>query len=366
MRILALWGAIACIALSGCSTLSLYKPPGRDKNVYARCLAGKANLWDDGRKSMAAKPSDDNTVILAAISNLGIMLTSGSALTNDELALATQAIPDAQWLGAIEATPFNSFLDCYVAPVDPVNFQGRLLRGHMVLAAVAQYLAAVVHDADASHKSEFAQQALHLLTKAELNLEVNSLAFVAPLKDSAGDPLITFIAPPGHSPYEGLALRHVLNMQRVWVILQAAALADKIDAYNSYSAIERLVVSIATGPTILGDVKEIGEAAIEGLNKVALYNNYGAAYAAGGFEDLRKVALPPGATAAAFDAAFAALPPGAPANSPPLGVQIWRTWDKVLDSACASLAQSAGENIVSCIPGPDTLKTEATRFWQRG
>src|ERR1700761_5065491 len=139
--------ASTAFVLSACAALTLNDVPGRSATTYAACLAQQQQLDAGGGAS-----AEDT--IARAMATLLEGLANGSALTRDQFGaslvlteatgpsgftppgnpVAATAPPGTvtpNLLRAREDSAFNEFLDCYLGPVDKIDYEGRLLRGHI-------------------------------------------------------------------------------------------------------------------------------------------------------------------------------------------------------------------------------------------
>jgi hypothetical protein len=350
----------ALLALGGCQTFSAADPAGRNLAVYGTCL-GK--IYGDS----AGTPAQQEA---AALSHLAGDIGSGAAFTVDQsdgqiwaYPVAGSA-PNAAGLRKTEAAPFQKFLDCYVGPVDPIDFETRLLRGHMALAMIANYTAAVVSEAAPAKKKQYAESAIGMISAAELGLRSASWAqfeyatahakFVA---DKTGG---SFTAPAATFPkptYADNPMRAVSNVQRIDKILTTATFADTIAIRNIYG----LILSFAGEATSHGSspvsiAESAASQALEAFGAAIRSNSYDAARFSAARTVLTSLQNDPpiAADTATPDGAVNALITG----QWPHRLTYWTIWDSVISDACGSLsAASATTPAATCIPTDDQITT---------
>ena len=411
------------IVTGGCSVLPVSSPPS--EREFAHCLNQKdfVTAKFEGRSGFSIEPVLDprhvESAIPVAYSRLARALIDGSALVS--AAPATYGNIDARRprpevlshaeLRSIEWTPFMQFLDCYAGEVDPVNFQGRLLRGHMLLAMLTQYVDFLIGQSPPKQRAQYAREALQLVEAAELQLRSGSAAMIewssiADLPDAmlmeeaAAEAVKRLIAA------DRLYLkssRHFSVTQRVLSSLQVAELATTVGFRNDYywiGSVLRSIVSVPTDPTA---VEELASSAVDGLKAASTLNLYKSAFFAAAQEDLSKLELdknPSREATSATDAVnrysrnFAprlsdlleagpqadsrkrrksgmstsqvrtagackagSLPAAKQCLRSSLGVQLWLQWDGPMTRACNSLAAYAGLGEANCIPGWTDLKS---------
>jgi hypothetical protein len=328
--------------LSGCQTLSTAVPPGRNLQKYQACLASINYGGDD-----AGLPSSPPLAKLAA------SIARGDGTTADKA--ADQIYPPAATppktvdeLRPYEKAPFQQFLDCYLGTVDPIDYEARLVRGHIALAMIAGYSATVIDAAPAAKKTEYATSALAMITAAELTLKSDSWIEYQYAKAAGAVPSAKPPVPlPSHNP-----MRFAANVQRLDKILTLAAFADGIDVRNFEGTVIAAVGEAASKMSTIAIAENIAGQALEAFTGIIRSNTYAAANFAAASASLAALADPDIGTDA--DTAVSQLITDH-FGKYPVDPQ-WSYWNTALSAACTKLSAAADNTPAStCLPTNDQI-----------
>lgn len=420
------------ILTGGCSVLPVSSPPSEQE--FARCLLDKdfVRAKFESHSGLSIEPVLDphqvDSAIPVAYSRLARALIDGSALVStapakygkvDTRRPRPEVLSHAE-LRNIEWTPFMQFLDCYAGEVDPVNFQGRLLRGHMLLAMLTQYVDFLIGQSPPAQRAQYAREALQLVEAAELQLRSGSAAMIewSSIADLPDTMLMDEAALQAVKQVESAdklylkSSRYFSVTRRVLSSLQVAELATTVGIRNDYywiGSVLRSIVAVPNNPTAVG---EIARSAVDGLKAASTLNLYKSAFFAGAQEDLSKLELERNPSMRAMSApdavkeystkfaprlseslakadridvrkctetrATKSREKSAACKVSPLafakqelgssvGVRLWLEWDAPMIRACDSLAAYAGLDEANCIPGWSSLKSLVPESaYQRG
>ena len=385
----AIAAAVLLAALcGGCSGLKILDPPGNDSNAFAACLAQKPFVTDTGRDAddplIHPIPYDNSKggqtvpfirertpdqIISFAYFRLTSRFVDGTALNSPLIAREPEAA--VYWpspvLRTVEWTPFQQFLDCYAGPVDPIDYQARLLRGHILLTMLAEYINFLVQEAPAAKKSDYAREGLQLILNSESQLRASSILMIDQAQTEASIPADK--QKHFHSEVYLLSDRSFFNVDRALSLMQVAVLAEQIDTRNSWGWLISTIGSIRSIETNPSAVSDLANSALSGLKDAYTFANFGSALFDKVHEDL--VSLP------ADNPAWPDSPPEAMKVSAPdavkqraerfaasdkfigkgpLGIFLWKSWDLRLAASCKDLATAAGNLNAHCVATWDDMK----------
>lgn len=351
--------------LSGCTSFQLgMAPPGTSSLQFRKCLVTRGFIPKNGNQLKAFDPAaaavlgskDWDTGNIAEmpvgsyIAFTAIRLRSGLVAQRKLPATADAPVEiGAEW-------PINRYLDCYVdivgpAPVPPTptiaaeirdrDVEGRVLRGHMLLAALSRYGAAVIASHPGGVKPQRAAKLFQDIRQAELALRsaspvmnTTALGFQTNAGKIAADPQLT-----GRLVWEP-------GTERVFRILQVAV---DLQAIETDQALDRIgnVVGLLNGSGAL-KAKSILKDAVGGLLLAQKAEAIGAAYGNDGVNYLaaHRTATTYDGTGFTYDEAK--------------GKANWKAWDAPLDKGCRALAVYAQLEATTCLPSSEELTKAVT------
>lgn len=273
----------AGLALAGCggTIFSLaVDPPGKTRDYFLKCLQSNRFLPDSANKASASE--------VAARLTEGIVPTQYAPASNTGYTIEAET-------GEIEALRrqpgyVNRFLDCYVAPVRATDLKGRLLRGQIVAALLAQYASATLIAKERATKPDDAatiifhirRAALHLMSVSPEALE--SLYLLRkediPLKSRPGPAAARDLA-----ALVRLSLPNFHNAQRTAAVFDIGTDIARIDgrfvtntAGTIFDVVSTTAVSGGFNPSVVPKLQGLVEAAVAGLSLAAQSQWYGSAF----------------------------------------------------------------------------------------
>lgn len=268
---------LGAIALAGCGTTGI-RSSGTD------ALAG---LNECVSKGMGGQERGFNPDLVDAV--IGQVETTSSG-SEGEQSRTTVTLDD--------------FLDCAVGPVDERNLEARLLRGHVIVAMLAQYGAFNVRFREYDQKRDDATALLAHIEEAERQLRSASA-----------------VRPWGGEPPQKTVTPTVDKVRRTVAVLQVAIDAERPTIRRARGEVLDLVAASSGSP---GAIRTAVLDALTGLSKLARITLYGKAY----LIDSRRF----------FEELNAR---GDPATVVPTAAD-WEGWDRVLVNACGQLGETAG------------------------
>lgn len=339
-------GPLLGLALSGCGTLSVLHPPGRDMSRYDSCLSA----IDFGSGTTNLPPHEVEARLASAIAR-------GTAITTDQSAngiwpAAPPSVAMADDLRRSEHTPFQQFLDCYVGPVDPIDYETRLLRGHIALSMIAQYSASVIDNSAASKKKQYASDAIGMITAAELALRSASWVEYQEASAKSGT------TPAPSAPDQPLSpMRFPANVDRTEQIISLAAFADSVAVRNEYGLLLAAAGEAAskTSPTAIG--LDVAGQALSAFESAIRYNNHAAADFAAAARTLDRQAEPAVPAGPAKEAVQDLIKNHF--SQIPIDPE-WANWKILLSTACNKLSAAADTTpTVTCLPTNDQVTQQS-------
>lgn len=403
--------AVAGLALSGCTTIAsgvLDAPPGVNKYSFRGCLlengfytphhlTGIAATDRDLRHSPPGKPAEplpdrrywleqsspvfiaNATKIIAdglmpAVQYTGAIDPAGAAHTkvNEPYVLMKDPgpYPGDQPLASGYDWRLNRFLDCYVAPVDDDDVEGRLLRAHILLALLTQFGKELIVSHASSKQVTQAELLLGHVVDAEKALRDASVIMTPATRQAIGksdagavklleaDKTTALTETDGKlflknggATYNGALgyvtlthddaqpfLRWKEYATRLLRVFQVGVDDERIDAQQTLDRASNLIAAFSGPPTGFLPILKDGLAGVISVQKTRLY---GDAY----LRDARETRL---VAVSALDASKA----DEVTYKVPEYDAAWKRWDKELTDACTVLATIAKKENVSCVPKP--------------
>ncbi len=316
----------ACGATLG-STLLL--PPGSTKSYFATCLKDNEFI-----------PSVDGLSVVAVQQRL----TSGLLYPRDGQS------PEAR---LVKKGYVNLYLDCYLAPVDLTDIEGRLLRGHIVLTLLAQYGAASLSAKERVSKPDDAiamqghirRSQFHLLSASPSGLRTiyglddkdsDGKSFFVPSATAA-----TATKATGVMSLENLPNFH--NARRVAAVFDVGLDIARVDgryvASLAGSVFDIVSGAVSTGglnPALISKVQDLMGGVAQGMQLAALNQWYGPAFIA----DAELSILSNPSAVVETVGQFRYRDVG----------KSWFYWQRRLNTACDGLSMLAGEKKTTCLP----------------
>jgi hypothetical protein len=403
--------AVAGLALSGCTTIAsgvLDAPPGVNKYSFRGCLlengfysphhlTGIAATDRDLRHSppgKAPKPLPDRRYWLER--------TSPAFIANATKIIGDGLMPAVQYTGAIDPAgaarikfnepyvlmtdpgPYpgdkplasgydwrlNRFLDCYVAPVDDDDVEGRLLRAHILLVLLTQFGKELIVSHASSKQVTQAELLLGHVVDAEKALRDASVIMTPATHQAFGQNdagVVNLLGADkttqlteadgklflksGGAAYSGAlgyvtvrsddgqpVLRWKEYVTRLLRVFQVGIDDERNDAQQSLDRASNLIAAFSGPPSGFLPISKDGLAGVVSVQKTRLY---GDAY----LRDSRETRF------VAVDALDASKTGEWTYNVSQYDAA-WKRWDKELTDACTVLATIAKKDNVSCLPKP--------------
>lgn len=269
-------GPLMVLAVSGCASLSAIHPPGRHDDTYSACLD----------QHMAFPDAADTS--RKGLGELAVAMVRGDAFTRDatNLFMRDTLKPDAppkpydlttiEGLRAVESAPFQQFLDCFLGPVDPIDYDTRLLRGHIALAMLSEYAAHEIAEAPISKRKDYANTAISQISGAELSLKSMSYAEANQVWGTGGSASGSKAKLITRMP--GTPVQSVRNVARIEQIIKLAAFSDTVAFRNAWGGMVQLVADSASHLTAAAVAQDAANSAVKALQEAATVNAFGAAY----------------------------------------------------------------------------------------
>jgi hypothetical protein len=312
----------ACGATLGSALLL---PPGSTTEYFAKCL--KANGFIDSETG-------------ASLSSVQQKLTSGLLYPRDGTSPADRMLKKG-WV--------NLYLDCYLAPVEQTDIEGRLLRGHIVLTLLAQYGSASLVMKDRASKPDDAIAMQGHIRRAQfqlLSVSPAGLRGVYGLDGKAEDGSLLIpdrtatMARTTKLISEDLPNFH--NARRVAAVFDVGLDIMRVDgryiASLAGSVFDIVSGTIATGglnPGTVSKLQDLMGGVAQGMQLAALNQWYGSAFIADAELSILVSQNPPSASNLPYYRDVS---------------RSWFYWQKRLDAACDGLNKLAGEKKTTCLP----------------
>ena len=207
----------------------------------------------------------------------------------------------------------DRFLDCAIGEVDPNNREVRLLRGHMIVAMLAQYGAFNITFGNYEDKKEDATALLAQIEVAEEELRRASNIFAGGIPPETATPTVD-------------------KLRRAVAVLNVAIIAERPTVKRLRGVALNIVAAISGGP---GAVKDLVRDALRGIKKVVKLDLWGGAYR----QDTHT-----------FLAQFRA---SAGQNQATVEEKHWTLWNREIKRACKVLEVIAGVK-EHCVPSKST------------
>lgn len=347
--------AIGLTQLAGCTVSTLSIPPGQSADNFKACLKSKPGLndpnSDDGSQVL---PTAYGRLVASLQIGTGIIYERRSAIerggTSADKPQYYQASYDALTAAKaaeLEATPLQEYLDCFIGPVDPLDYQTRLLRGHILVTILAEWIDFTLQKTGSEERAAFAQQALVFIAEAEAGLRSASANLAAEAAKTEG----TMISPS----------RHFLNVQRVEKILALSALGAKVEIRALKGWVAQVLTALAN-PDVTQSVSDIANLAVTGLQRAATRAQYESAFFQDSYESV--IRMYPATPSSQVDTTVVQrIRELATANT---GARkgAWEAWDVRLNATCESLASAARQKENQCTSTP-LVNTPSDKAKQR-
>jgi len=341
LRAVVAVGIALTVAACGSNIFSLtVDPPGKTPGYFAECL--RDNHFLDGSPG-SFKPS-----VVAARLAEGVVLRQswpdGVSVSAPKSQPNMTFVTEASQIGTIASTHpgyVHLFLDCYIAHVDQSDHAGRLLRGQIMTALLAQYAAASVMAKESATMPNDAATIIFHIRRASIHLlsaSPQGLEATYSLRSKAGSLQFDAEAAQALASYLELDLQNFRNAQRVAAVFDIGTDIAKIDgryvANTAGTIFDVVSTTVATGglnPSAIPKLQSLLAASVAGLTLAAQSQWYGSAFIRDAQESL--------------------LIKRSPANQlDPRVIVLWRAWQARINAACESLKVAADTRLKPCEP----------------
>lgn len=330
--------AALAVALGGCGgTLgsALVTPAGSTSDYFVACL--KQNGFIPGKQDLSLALIQSN-------------LTSGLLAPRDKPTDST-----ADFSAAAEAARVrdrmskpgmvNKYLDCYIAPVDQADIEGRLLRGHIVLTLLAQFGSASLAAKERATKPDDAIAMQGHIRRAQFHLLSASPSGLRGIY-GLSDPKLLPNSSAATASLAQLTKEDLPNFhtaRRVSAVFEVGLDIARVDgryiaslAGSVFDIVSGAVSSGGLNPAVFSKLRDLMGGVAEGMKLAAQNQWYGSALIADAELSILVNQTPP------------TIPPGDPYYRDVS--RAWAYWQRRLNVACDGLSMLAGEKKTTCLP----------------